>query len=312
MIADIQESIQGALSRIELSSYRIAVVMPLVILLILFVGAMAVVAAEPFEIHIDGEELELSGPVRIVDGKMFVSLEDLVPITGGAVLYDENTGVARVITPDTRFMLVASRSKVYSNSEESEEIPPPIADGEHLLVWIRYLADTFEWELEWDDEARAISIETGNDTEADPATEPDEYGQHEVESDDDSGKIYDISDAELDLLKRLVTAEAYVEPFEGQIAVAAVVFNRVHSEHFPDTVKSVIKQDGQFCVVSNGSIQTQISDDARDAVQKALQGKDPSEGALFFFNPEISDSRYMHSLPVTVEIGSHRFADWRD
>ncbi|GEM_PF-2174556 len=309
MISELNESVRGALSRIPISSYRVAVIMPLVVLFILSIGAMAVMAAEPSKIHIDGEELDLSGPARVVDGRMFVPLRDIVPITGGTLLYDENTGVARVLTPTTRFMLVASRPKAYTNSGEDIDIPAPIAEDGQLLVWIRFLAEAFDWELEWDSESSAVSIDTSGGAEVDMSIDRG-LEREDPGKDSEPEKAYDISDSELDLLMRLVSAEAHGEPIEGKTAVAAVVFNRVKSGHFPDTVEAVIEQDGQFCVVTNGRIETSVRDGAREAVKTALTGQDPSEGALFFFNPAISDSQYMHSLPVTVEIGSHRFADW--
>jgi len=114
---------------------------------------------------------------------------------------------------------------------------------------------------------------------------------------------------EVDLLARLITAEAEGEPYDGQVAVGAVVINRVKSTEFPNSIKEVIYQRGQFCSVPKlpGTIPTQS---AARAAREALNGKDPSGGALFFYNPDLASvegARFFAGLRVTVRIGNHVF-----
>jgi len=118
----------------------------------------------------------------------------------------------------------------------------------------------------------------------------------------------EIGRGDIKLLARLVRAEAEAEPYAGQVAVAAVVLNRLASARFPDSVESVIYEPEQFCVVENGRINVIPEAPHFQAVVDALRGWDPSRGALFFFNPAATSNPYMHGLTRLVVIGTHVFA----
>ena len=113
--------------------------------------------------------------------------------------------------------------------------------------------------------------------------------------------------SDLNLLSRLVYGEARGEPYTGQVAVAAVVLNRVKSSSFPNTIAGVIYQKGAFDVVSDGQINLTPNDTAKKAAQDALNGWDPSNGAIYYFNPSTATNKWIWSRPMTVTIGSHRF-----
>lgn len=115
------------------------------------------------------------------------------------------------------------------------------------------------------------------------------------------------SSSNLNLLSRLVYGEARGEPYSGQVAVAAVVLNRVSHSSFPNTVAGVIYQRGAFDVVSDGQINMSPDATAKKAAQDALNGWDPSYGAIYYFNPNTATSSWIWSRPVTVVIGNHRF-----
>ena len=119
------------------------------------------------------------------------------------------------------------------------------------------------------------------------------------------------SAAELDLFARLVYAEAAGESFEGQVAVAASVLNRVDSPLFPNTLTAVIFQvvSGfyQYSPVLDGRINLPANDSARRAVQEAINGRDPSLGATGFFNPAKTSNQWVRRQPVSVVIGNHVF-----
>ena len=112
---------------------------------------------------------------------------------------------------------------------------------------------------------------------------------------------------EVELLARLVSAEAKGEPYAGQVAVAAVVLNRVEHEHFADSIREVIYDKGQFQPVLNGAINREPSDSAIDAVKAALAGYDPTKGALYFANLSIADHHPHPKAKATVKIGAHTF-----
>ena len=115
------------------------------------------------------------------------------------------------------------------------------------------------------------------------------------------------SSSDINLLARLVYGEARGEPYTGQVAVAAVVLNRVKSSSFPNTVAGVIYQSGAFSVVNDGQINLTPNETARKAAQDAINGWDPTYGAIYYFNPKTATNKWIWSRPVTVIIGNHRF-----
>lgn len=119
------------------------------------------------------------------------------------------------------------------------------------------------------------------------------------------------SDEELSLLARLISAEARGEPYLGQVAVGGVVLNRVKSPLFPNTIHKVIYQPGQFSPVQNGSINREPTESSIRAAKEAMAGNDPSQGALFFYNPQLCSPvglKYMRTKQITTQIGRHVFA----
>ena len=112
---------------------------------------------------------------------------------------------------------------------------------------------------------------------------------------------------DLNLLSRLVYGEARGEPYTGQVAVAAVVLNRVKNSNFPNTIAGVIYQSGAFSVVNDGQINLTPNSTARKAAQDALNGWDPSYGSIYYFNPATATNKWIWSRPHVVTIGKHRF-----
>ena len=111
----------------------------------------------------------------------------------------------------------------------------------------------------------------------------------------------------VNLLARLIYGEARGEPYSGQVAVGAVVLNRVKSSSFPNSISGVIYQSGAFNVVSDGQINLTPNSTANKAAQDALNGWDPSYGAIYYFNPSTATNKWIWSRPMTVTIGKHRF-----
>lgn len=109
------------------------------------------------------------------------------------------------------------------------------------------------------------------------------------------------------LLARLVYGEARGEPYKGQVAVAAVVLNRVKSSKFPNSVSGVIYQSGAFSVVSDGQINLTPDETAIKAARDAMNGYDPTNGCLYYYNPAKTTNKWMLSKPVLLRIGNHAF-----
>ena len=113
--------------------------------------------------------------------------------------------------------------------------------------------------------------------------------------------------SDLNLLARIIYGEARGEPYTGQVAVGAVVLNRVKNSSFPNTISGVIYQSGAFDAVKDGQINLSPDATAKKAAQDALNGWDPTYGAIYYFNPSTATNKWIWSRPMTVTIGRHRF-----
>ena len=113
--------------------------------------------------------------------------------------------------------------------------------------------------------------------------------------------------SDLNLLSRIIYGEARGEPYTGQVAIGAVVLNRVKSSSFPNTISGVIYQSGAFDAVRDGQINLTPNSTAKKAAQDALNGWDPTYGAIYYFNPSTATNKWIWSRPMTVTIGRHRF-----
>ena len=126
-------------------------------------------------------------------------------------------------------------------------------------------------------------------------------------SSNSSSSTSNASSNNVTLLAKLIYGEARGEIYTGQVAVGAVVMNRVKSSSFPNTIAGVIYQSGAFDAVSDGQINKTPDSTAKKAAQDAINGWDPSYGAIYYFNPATATNKWIWSRPLTVVIGKHRF-----
>lgn len=117
------------------------------------------------------------------------------------------------------------------------------------------------------------------------------------------------STSDLQLMARAINGEARGEPYEGQVAVGAVILNRVKSSQFPNTIAGVIYQSGAFTAVADGQINAPIDENSTvyKAAQDAMNGWDPTGGCIYYFNPATATNKWIWSRPVVKTIGKHRF-----
>ena len=115
--------------------------------------------------------------------------------------------------------------------------------------------------------------------------------------------------SDVQLLARAINGEARGEPYEGQVAVGAVILNRVKASNFPNTISGVIYQPGAFTAVSDGQINVALEDESTvvKAARDALNGWDPTGGAIYYFNPNTATNKWIWSRPHIKTIGKHRF-----
>lgn len=117
-----------------------------------------------------------------------------------------------------------------------------------------------------------------------------------------------LSDSDLNLLAKLIYAEARGESYTGQVAVGAVVLNRVKSPSFPNTISGVIYQANAFTCVNDGQINLTPNQSAKNAARDAMNGWDPTGGAIYYYNPAVATSKWIFSRPTVLVIGKHVFA----
>ncbi|MDR2531096.1 MAG: spore cortex-lytic enzyme [Oscillospiraceae bacterium] len=122
-----------------------------------------------------------------------------------------------------------------------------------------------------------------------------------------SGSGDSSNSGQVNLLARLISAEARGEPYDGQVAVGAVVLNRVKHPSFPNTMSGVIYQPGAFSCLDDGQFNEPVADSAYRAARDALNGMDPSGGAIYYFNPVTATNKWIWSRPLLLMIGKHRF-----
>ena len=115
------------------------------------------------------------------------------------------------------------------------------------------------------------------------------------------------SSSDIYLLAKVIAAEGRGESYTGQVAIGAVVLNRVKHASFPDTIAGVIYQKGAFTCVTDSNWSVEPTSSSRKAAQDAINGWDPTGGAIYYYNPAKTASKWMFSRPVTTVIGNHRF-----
>ncbi len=115
------------------------------------------------------------------------------------------------------------------------------------------------------------------------------------------------SDSDYQLLARIISAEARGEPYIGQVAVGAVVMNRVEHPSFPDTLAGVVYQKGAFTAITDGQINEAIAESSYRAAKEVLNGSDPSGGAIYYYNPDKTSNAWIRTRPIIKRIGKHLF-----
>lgn len=132
-------------------------------------------------------------------------------------------------------------------------------------------------------------------------------GSKTFEADAQAGSAGSFSENDIKLMANAVHGEARGEPYIGQVAVAAVILNRVDHASFPNTVSGVIFEPGAFTAVSDGQIWLEPNDHAEKAVRDAINGMDPSNGCIYYFNPDTATSEWIWSRTQVKTIGKHIF-----
>lgn len=169
---------------------------------------------------------------------------------------------------------------------------------------------TYEITMEDIQPSRGMHVQTQDLKEHDDQAVKAQISKEQASQETKAGKTPKVkaSKDELDLLARVIYAEARGEDFEGQVAVGAVVLNRLESSDFPKTIHDVIYQPGAFTAVIDKQIHLSPDEEAYRAAEKALAGEDPTGGALYYFNPRTATDSWIKSRAVIKQIGNHTFS----
>lgn len=122
------------------------------------------------------------------------------------------------------------------------------------------------------------------------------------------GSFGGFSESDIQLLAKIISAESRGEPYQGQVAVGAVIMNRIAHPSFPNTLSGVIYQEGAFSCLYDGGINAPVADSAYQAAREAINGSDPTGGAIYYYNPAKTTNKWIWSRQVVAVIGAHNFA----
>ncbi len=122
------------------------------------------------------------------------------------------------------------------------------------------------------------------------------------------GNYGGFSESDIQLLAKIISAESRGEPYQGQVAVGAVIMNRSAHPSFPNTLSGVIYQEGAFSCLYDGGVNAAVADSAYQAAREAINGSDPTGGAIYYYNPAKTTNKWIWSRQVVAVIGAHNFA----
>jgi len=249
----------------------------------------------PVFLYVDGAWVRFPTPPALDRGVVVAPLRALVEAMAAQVTYDPALRQAVVQRGPSTLLLGLGQTTATIDGRPFELCGTVRLAGDYLVAPVRPVVEAFGGAVMWDAETRTLYAVTpeGRERGVEVSRALDLPG----------GATRD----ELSLLARVVFAEAGDEPYEGLVAVAAVVLNRTRSGRFPADITSVIYQKNQFGGTKAGRFNMQPSTWALRAAMDALNGWDPTGGALFFYNPERSTTRFFSSRMLLVIIGHHWF-----
>ncbi|MEW9669118.1 stalk domain-containing protein [Ammoniphilus sp. 3BR4] len=231
------------------------------------------------EVYVNNQPMSFDrSPPFIKEGTTMVPLRSIAETLGVQVDWDEKSNMVTLQGSPKMIKLGIDQLAAEVNGQTKRLQQAPIIYNDRTYVPLRFISEELDKQVEWEPSQSIIFI-------ADNQKESDIYW-----------------------LAKLVEAEASGEPYQGKVAVAAVILNRTNSTDFPKTIKSVIFEEAQFTPVATKRIFSMTPKDGTiRAVREAMEGADPTLGALYFFNPGKTDNRFLHSRSVTMTIGNHRF-----
>jgi N-acetylmuramoyl-L-alanine amidase len=281
------------------------ILLPILVLILLCLLPLSAVAAQKVEatvvegaaITIDGKKAKLEDSVLMLDGRLFVPVTRLVGMFGATVTWDQDNEAVTINTVDgNKSVLSNGVPVVYFNDNRYRLDETPFMAEGRMYIPLRYAAELMQATVKWHADTQVAELTSVQSTEEVIRTILDNEAEPFTEDD-------------FRLLAKLTQVEAGYETYDGQLAVANVVLNRVKDSRFPNTIYDVIYSGKQFPVAHNGLLdKSKPNASVLRAAKDALNGKNNVEGAVYFFNPKVSKGSFWTNLKVVDTIGTHRFA----
>jgi len=245
---------------------------------------------------IDGRIAAMDDPARIAEGRLFLPAAPLARQFDGAVDWEPHEEKMTIRTADGRTiaMRIGVPVATVDGTRYLMDAAPFLADGRTYLP-IRYFAAFLSVDVEWRADERLASFRTlapGEDAVSGFLRAAEPYAEEELQ-----------------LLAKLVQVEAGYESYEGQLAIANVILNRVKDPRFPATIRDVIYAGKQFPPAHNGLLDaSEPGEIALRAARDALDGKNNVEDAVYFYNPDVTSGSFWDALDVVASYENHNFA----
>ncbi|WP_227872045.1 cell wall hydrolase [Paenibacillus albus] len=300
-------------------------------------GAQEADNDQAVSIQVNGKRVKLSEQAAVINGRTYVPAARIAKLLGASVNWNNNDEELTIHTALSDEIVIGNRVPVvYFNDVRYRMDALPILKNDRLYLPVRQLADMLHADLTVDDQSDSVELEL-----AQPAFVSEEKGLDEISMEAGISKAQLLkrnglsSEAEapigtklkviipsffgkpaaaytqsdLTLLAKITMVESGYESYEGQLALANVILNRVKDSRFPDTIKEVIYSGRQFPPAHNGMLDNSVPHArALRAAKDALNGRNNIADAVYFYNPEVTRGTFWSNLEVVVKIGHHSFA----
>ncbi|REE80191.1 copper amine oxidase-like protein [Paenibacillus taihuensis] len=300
-------------------------------------GAQEAGSDQAVSVQVNGKLVKLSERATIIDGRTYVPAARIAKLLGASVNWDNDAEELTIHTALSDEIVVGNRVPVvYFNDVRYRMDALPLLRDDRLYMPVRQLADMLHAELTVDAQSDTVEVAL-----AQPAFVTEEKGLDEIsqeagiskaqllkrnglnsEADAPDGTKLKVvipsffskpaaayTEADLTLLAKITMVEAGYESYEGQLALANVILNRVKDTRFPDSIKEVIYSGRQFPPAHNGLLARSTPHSlALRAAKDALNGRNNIGDAVYFYNPQVTRGEFWSSLDVVVKIGHHSFA----
>ncbi|WP_308634915.1 cell wall hydrolase [Paenibacillus silvisoli] len=307
-------------------------------LLLLWIGPISIVSAGvpvAVTVKVDGEAVKLNASAIVADDRTYVPVASIAEQFGAKLNWDNENEKLWIHTALDDLILISNGAPVvyFNNERYMMEAPPRLVEG-RLYAPLRELADMLHARLTASDDVIELSTvqraELTDENGLDAISEQNGISKAELLKRNGLSQASKLAagaklsvvvpafmskaakpftDADLMLLAKITMVEAGYESYQGQLALANVILNRVKSGKFPDTIRSVIYSGRQFPPAHNGMLdKSKPHATALRAAKDALNGKNNIGKAVYFYNPAVTKGSFWSSLDVVATIGNHRFA----